>query len=534
MLTFVCPGKNKPHQNTFCMEEKLMKKVIIDGETLTIEDIVAVTRQNATAAISEKAKKKVEKARETLERLVKEKKTIYGVTTGFGAFGNITISPKDFRQLQVNLIRSHSSGVGKPLSRDVIRALMLLRANTLAKGYSGVRLKTLETLMQMINKGVHPVIPEKGSVGASGDLAPLSHTVLVMIGEGEAEFQGVVMDGKEAMKKANIPPIELDVKEGVALNNGTQMMTAIAALAVHDAEILVKTAEVAASMSLEALSGIIDAFNEKIHSVRPHKGQVESAENIRKLVSGSKLIKSRNEAVKENKYSQDPYSLRCVPQVLGSVRDTISYVRDVVEVEVNSATDNPLVFTVEEECLSGGNFHGQPISAVMDYLAIVLATVGNFSERRTARLMDESLSRGLPPFLIPDKAKKGLQSGFMTLQYTAAALASENKSLAHPASVDSIPTSANFEDFVSMGPIAARKAVEILRNAEYIVAIELLSASQGIEFRGPEKLGKGTRAAYNIIRKRVSPLREDRVVYKDIETVKMLIRNEEFAKLIVK
>jgi len=515
-----------------CKEEEVMKKVIIDGEKLAIEDVVAVARHNATVAISEEAKKKVEKARETLERLVKEKKTIYGVTTGFGAFGNITISPKDFKQLQVNLIRSHSSGVGKPLNKDVTRALMLLRANTLAKGYSGVRLKTLEVLVQMINRGVHPIIPEKGSVGASGDLAPLSHMVLVMIGEGEAGFQGAIMRGKEAMEKANILPLTINVKEGVALNNGTQMMTAIAALAVHDAEILVRTAEVAASMSLEALCGIVDAFDEKIHSVRPHKGQIESAKNIRKLVSGSKLVKSRDEVVKENKYPQDPYSLRCIPQVLGSVRDAINYVRGIVEVEVNSATDNPLVFTVEEECLSGGNFHGQPISASMDYLAIALATIGNFSERRTARLMDESLSRGLPPFLIPDKAKRGLQSGFMTLQYTAAALASENKSLAHPASVDSIPTSANFEDFVSMGPIAARKTVEVLRNVEYVVAIELLSAAQGIEFRGAEKLGKGTKAAYNVIREKVLPLREDRVVCKDIEAVKQLIRYEEFAKLI--
>jgi histidine ammonia-lyase len=513
------------------MEEKSMRKVIIDGETLTIENVVAVARHNANVVISEETKKKVEKARETLEHLVKEKKKIYGVTTGFGAFGNIAIQPKDFKQLQANLIRSHSSGVGKPLSKDVTRALMLLRANTLAKGYSGVCLKTLETLVQMINKGVHPVIPEKGSVGASGDLAPLSHMVLVVMGEGEAEFKGVVMGGKEAMGKANITPITLDVKEGVALNNGTQMMTAIAALAVYDAENLVQTAEVAAAMSLEALCGVIDAFDKKIHNVRPHKGQIESAKNICKLVSDSKLAKLSDEAAKENKYPQDPYSLRCIPQVLGSIRDTISYVKSIVKVEVNSATDNPLVFAKEKTCLSGGNFHGQPISAAMDYLAIALTTIGNFSERRTARLIDENLNRGLPPFLIPNKATRGLQNGFMTLQYTAAALASENKSLAHPASVDSIPTSANFEDFVSMGPIAARKAVKILRNTEYIVAIELLSAAQGIEFRGAEKLGKGTRAAYNVIRKKVPPLREDRVVYKDIETVKTLIRNEEFRNL---
>jgi len=507
-----------------------MKKVIIDGETLTIEDVVAVARYDATVAISEKAKKNVRKARETLEQLVKEKKIIYGVTTGFGALGNVAISPKDIRQLQVNLIRSHSSGVGKPLSRDATRALMLLRVNTLAKGYSGIRLDTLEVLVQMINKGVHPVIPEKGSVGASGDLAPLSHMVLVMIGEGKAEYDGVIMDGKEALKKANISPITLDAKEGIALNNGTQMMTAIAALAVHDAKNLVQTAEVAAALSLEALCGIADAFDEKIHSARPHKGQLESAKNIRRLLSGSKLVKPSDQAVKENKYPQDPYSLRCIPQVLGSVHDAISYVKGVVEVEINSATDNPLVFAEDEKCLSGGNFHGQPISAAMDYLAISLTTVGNFSERRTARLIDEKLSRGLPAFLIPDKARRGLQSGFMMLQCTAAALTSENKSLAHPASVDSIPTSANFEDFVSMGSIAARKAEEIVRNTEYIVAIELLSAAQGVEFRDVKKLGKDTKAAYNLIRRRVPPLKEDRAIYKDMETVKTLIRNEEFSK----
>jgi histidine ammonia-lyase len=508
-----------------------MKKVIIDGETLTVEDVVDVARHNAAVIVSENAVKKVRKAREVLERLVKKNKTIYGVTTGFGAFGNVTITPEDLMKLQVNLIRSHSSGVGKPLNREVTRALMLLRANTLAKGHSGIRTETLDTLVQMFNKGVHPVIPEKGSVGASGDLTPLSHMVLVLIGEGEAEYQGIVMSGREAMAKAGISPIMLDVKEGVALNNGTQMMTAVAALAIHGAENLVQTAEVAAAMSLEALLGIIDAFDERIHSVRPHKGQVESARNVRRLLSGTKLVKPSSEAVRESKYPQDPYSLRCIPQVLGSVRDAVNHVRRVVEVEINSATDNPLVFAEDGKCLSGGNFHGQPISAAMDYLAIALTTVGNFSERRAARLIDENLSRGLPPFLISRKSKGGLQSGFMTLQYTAAALASENKTLAHPASVDSIPTSANFEDFVSMGPIAARKAAEILRNTEYIVAIELLLAAQGVEFRGTENLGKGTAAAFRLVRKSVPALKEDRAMYNEIEAVREMIREEKFSRL---
>jgi histidine ammonia-lyase len=508
-----------------------MKEVIIDGETLTIEDVIDVARRNTTVVVSDQAREKVKKAREALERLVKKNKTIYGVTTGFGAFANVTVAPRDLRALQVNLIRSHSSGVGKPLSREVTRALMLLRANTLAKGYSGIRVETLDTLVQMINKRVHPAIPEKGSVGASGDLAPLSHMVLVLMGEGEAEYQRAVMSGRKAMEKAGISPIALDMKEGVALNNGTQMMTAIAALTLHEAESLVQTAEVAAAMSLEALCGIIDAFDERIHSVRPHKGQVESARNVRRLLSGTKLVKPSGQAVRESKYPQDPYSLRCVPQVLGSVRDAISHVRRVVEVEINSATDNPLVFAEDGVCLSGGNFHGQPISAAMDYLAIALATVGNFSERRVARLIDENLSRGLPPFLISRKAKEGLQSGFMTLQYTAAALASENKGLAHPASVDSIPTSANFEDFVSMGPIAARKAAEILKNTEYVVAIELLLAAQGVEFRGVDNLGKGTRAAFRLVRKSVPTLKEDRAMYKEIEAVRAMIRDGKFSKL---
>jgi histidine ammonia-lyase len=513
------------------MERILTSDVVINGEALTIDEVVAVARHKASVMISEEAKTKVKRSRQTLEHLMKRNKTIYGVTTGFGALANVTIKPQDIEKLQVNLIRSHASGIGLPLASEIVRALMLLRANTLAKGYSAVRLEIVETLVQMINKGLHPVVPEKGSVGASGDLAPLSHMVLVMIGEGEAEYQGAILEGKEAMKQARISPITLNAKEGVALNNGTQMMTAIAALAVHDARALIDTAEVAAALSLEALCGITDAFDEKIHDTKPHRGQIKSARNIRKLLSQSRLVKSGEESARERGYPQDPYSLRCIPVVLGAVRNTIDHVRDVVHVEINSATDNPLVFADEQECLSGGNFHGQPISSSMDYLAAALTTVGNFSERRTAMLLDENLSRGLPPFLIANKAAKGLESGFMTAQYTAAALASENKSLAHPASVDSIPTSANFEDFVSMGPIAARKAMEILRNTEYIVAIELLIAAQGLEFRDTDKLGVGTGKAYRLIRREVPALQEDRVVSKDIEAVRNLIRRKEFADL---
>lgn len=508
-----------------------MKKLQIDGESLTIEDVVAVARGNVEVVLSEQAVEKVRESRKTLEKFVKDKKIIYGVTTGFGALGNVTISAKDVERLQVNLIRSHSACVGKPLEKEVVRALMLLRANTLAKGKSGIRLETLETLIEMLNKGVHPVIPEKGSVGASGDLGPLSHMTLVMMGEGEAEYKGKRMPGKEVLNKAGVHPVQLDFKEGVALNNGTQMMTAIAALTVSDAEKLLKTAEIAASLSLEALNGISDAFDERIHKVRPHRGQTATAQNVRLLTMNSRLIHSGEEAVKKGLHPQDPYCLRCTPQVLGAALDALSYVRQVVETEINSATDNPLVFAKDDACLSGGNFHGQPIAVAMDFLATALTVVGNISERRTARLIDENLNRGLPQFLVPKNVEKGLHSGLMYAQYVAAALASENKTLAHPASVDSIPTSANFEDFVSMGPIAARKAKEILANVEYIVAIELMCAAQAINYREPEKLGKGTKAAYELLRKHVPVLKDDRVLSGDIEALKTLVHVGDFVKV---
>jgi len=509
-----------------------MKTVTIDGENLTIQDVIAVARDNAKAEIKKEAENRVQKSRQALERLIKQKTSVYGVNTGFGALGRVSIPWEKVKQLQTNLIRSHSAGVGKPLDRDATRAMMLLRANTLAKGNSGIRPQTLETLLQMLNEGVHPVIPEKGSVGASGDLAPLSHMTLVLMGEGEAEHNGRRMSGKDAMKEAGIRPVELDFKEGVALNNGTQFMTAIGTLAVHDAETLVETAETATALSLEALSGISDAFDERIHRARPHPGQIASAQNIRLLIKGSGIITSGDSAVKIDRHPQDPYSLRCAPQVLGAARDAIAYAKRVVETEINSATDNPLVFGEDTACLSGGNFHGQPVAVAMDLLSIALTIIGNLSERRTARLIDENLSGGLPAFLIREGKNKGIESGFMAVQYTAAALASENKALSHPASVDSIPTSANFEDFVSMGPVAARKATEILRNVESIVAIELLCAAQGIDFRDPRKLGRGTKAAYSTIRKRVPTLKEDRVMHKDIEAVVNLIRTRELAEAV--
>ena len=509
-----------------------MKAVAIDGENLTIEAVIQVARNHAKATLTPKAKQQIQQSRNVLEQLIKEKKTIYGVTTGFGAFGNVSIPPQSIKELQLNLIRSHSVGVGNPASTETVRAMMLLRANTLAKGYSGIRLETLETLIAMLNKGVHPIVPEQGSVGASGDLAPLSHMTLALMGEGKAEYKGERLSGKQALTKAGIKPVKLEAKEGVGFINGTQFMTAIAALAVYDAQTLLTSAEAAAALSLEALRSIADAFDPRIHAVRPHPGQTASASHVRSLISGSKNILTGEKAAQAKLHPQDAYSLRCVPQVLGCVRDALNYVKTVVETEANSVTDNPLVFSEDRTCLSGGNFHGQPIALAMDFLAAALTIVGNMSERRTARLIDENCSRGLPAFLVSNSEKRGVESGFMALQYTAAALASENKALAHPASVDSIPTSANFEDFVSMGPIAARKAETILRNVERIVAIELLCAAQGADLRGVDKLATGTRTVHSLIRRRVPMLKKDRPLTRDVEVVVSLIRNGQVAKAV--
>ena len=501
-----------------------MNKIEIDGETLTIKDIVQTARNNCQVFISEKAKNRVNESRRTLEKLIEAGHTIYGVNTGFGELSCFRISEQEAKQLQVNLIRSHSAGVGDPLPTEIVRATMLLRANTLAKGYSGIRFSTLETLVEMLNKSVHPIIPSRGSVGASGDLAPLSHMILVLIGEGIAEYQGKITDGKTAMRKAGIKPVDLEYKEGLALNNGTQMMTAMAALLVHDSEKLIDAAETAAALSLEALLGISDAFDERIQNVRPHSGQKATAAIIRRLVEGSRLVRTGTEATEQKQRPHDPYSLRCVPQVHGAARDAVAWVRKIIQTEINSATDNPLVFPDDEVCISGGNFHGQPIALALDTLGIALVMIGNISERRTARLLDDKLNSGLPSFLIPRGKKKGLHSGLMTAQYTAVALASENKALAHPACVDSIPTSAGFEDFVSMGPTAGHKTLQILRNTEYIIAIELLCASQAVEFRNPNKLGKGTLAAYDKVREVIPIVREDRVLSGDIEQARKIVR----------
>jgi histidine ammonia-lyase len=510
------------------MVEK-MKKVVIDGENLTIEEVVSVARYGSRVELSKDAVDKLKKTRKAVENFVEKEEKIYGITTGFGGAKSIFLSKEQTETLQKNLVMSHSVGVGNLLSEEIVRAAMLLRANSLAKGYSGVRAEVVEKLCQMLNKGVHPAVPEKGSVGASGDLAPLAHIALVLIGEGEAFYKGERMKGGEALKKAGIKPITLSAKEGLALINGTAVMSAIGALTLYDAENLLKCADIAAAMTFEALFGIEKALDEKIHKTRPHPGQIKCAENIRRLIKNSEILSSEKCKEFQHKRVQDAYSLRCTPQVHGAARDAIVHVRKILEIEINSASDNPLVFTDPPEVVSGGNFHGQPVAIAMDVLGIALATIGNISERRIARIIDSNLNEGLPAFLVP-KGKEGLNSGYMIAQYTAAALASENKILAHPASVDSIPTSANQEDHVSMGTIAARKAKEILENVERIIAIELLCAAQGIDFRKPLKSGEGTKAAYEFIRRYIPHLEEDRALYHEINKVYEFVHSGKLVK----
>jgi len=493
-----------------------MGKVILDGNSLTIEDVVNVARNNFKVELSQIAKENVMKSRKLVDKFVEEEKIVYGITTGFGKFSDVVISKDEARKLQRNLIISHSCGVGEPLDEEIARATMLLRANALSKGFSGIKLETLNTLIEMINKGVHPIIPEKGSLGASGDLAPLSHMVLVLMGEGEAIYNGVRMSGKDAMLKAGIESVELTSKEGLALINGTQVMTAIGALTVYDAINLSKMADVAASLTIEALNGIVTAYDEKVHNVRPHKGQINTAKNLLRILENSEMTTEQGE-----KRVQDAYVLRCLPQIHGASKDAIEYVKEKVNIEINSATDNPLIFEKFEQVISGGNFHGQPMALSFDFLGIALSELANVSERRLERLVNPALS-GLPGFLVE---KGGLNSGFMIVQYSAASLVSENKVLAHPASVDSIPSSANQEDHVSMGTIAARKARSILENARKVIAMEIFAACQAIDLSDKKELGKGTKVAYDKVRKVVKKIDDDKIMYVEMNKCEELIKS---------
>ncbi len=499
--------------------------VLVDGESLTIEDVVNVARHHFEVALDDDARKKVLASRGVVDKALAEGRTVYGVNTGFGDLASVSIDAKDLAALQVNLIRSHSVGVGDLLPKEVVRGMMLLRANALSKGFSGVRVEVIETLIEMLNKDVVPIVPEQGSVGSSGDLAPLAHMVLVMLGEGEALYKGEHLNGQDAMKRAGIDAISLQAKEGVALINGTQPMTSIGVLAVYDSMKIVRNAVIAAAMTLEALRGTRAAFDPRIHEIRPHEGQMNIADALLQLLPDSEINQSHANCGKV----QDAYSLRCTPQVLGASLDTIRYVRSVIETEINSATDNPLVFPGNGDVVSGGNFHGQPIALAMDFLGIALSEIANIAERRINRLVNPDLS-GLPAFLVKDG---GLRSGLMIVQYTAAALVSENKVLAHPASVDSIPTSADQEDHVSMGTIAARKARKILQNVMNVVAIELLCAAQGVDLLSPLKPSKPLQLVHEEIRKKVLFLDEDRPLYKDFTPLREMIQSDRLVGRVV-
>ena len=489
--------------------------VMVDGESLTIEDVVKVACFNEPVKLDDSVVPRILSSRDVVETAIRDDRVIYGVNTGFGELAHVSINKEDLARLQVNLIRSHCVGVGPPFLREIVRGMMLLRANALAKGYSGIRKVVIDTLLELLNKDVTPYVPQKGSVGSSGDLAPLAHMALVMIGEGEAYYEEKLIKGKDALKKAGIKPVVLQAKEGVALINGTQAMSAVGVLTVYDSLRLVTDASIAASMSLEALRGSRSASDERIHSVRPHEGQSDVARALREILSDSQINQSHADCGEV----QDAYSLRCIPQVHGASLDAIRYVYSVLETEINSATDNPLVFGDDGVVLSGGNFHGQPVALAMDFLAIAISEIASISERRINRLVNPHLS-GLPPFLTTEG---GLESGMMIAQYTAAALVSENKVLAHPASVDSIPTSGDQEDHVSMGTIAARKALNILEHAYTVIAIEYMCASQGIDYLAPLKPSEPLQKAHSVIRKVVSKLEDDRPLSPDIAKIKELL-----------
>lgn len=502
-----------------------MKILVLDGDSLTLEKAWAALDPAVSIRVSKTSQQNIRRARKTVEKALREQTPVYGITTGFGALSAVVISPSQQRQLQKNILMSHAAGVGAPFPNDIVRLIMLLVANGKAKGYSGIRPATLETFLQLFNAGIYPRVPEQGSVGASGDLAPLAHLALVLIGRGKAWRQGKWMSGGAALKQAGIAPVTLAEGEGLALVNGTQVMTALGAWVLRQSLELAKLSDIAASMSLEVLLGARTQFHERIHKIRPHPGQTDSAANFRRITRGSEIISSHKDCEK----IQDAYSLRCSPQVHGASRDVFQFARRTIEIEMNSATENPLVFP-DGKILSGGNFHGQPVALSMDAVGIALAELANISERRVERMVNPDLS-GLPSFLIKEG---GLNSGFMIAQYTAAALVSENKILAHPASVDSIPTSANKEDHVSMGCIAARKARDILANAKNVLAIELLCAAQALDLFTNLKPGRGTLAAYRVLRKHVAHMDRDRELSPDIEKAAQLIDNGEIVNAVEK
>ncbi len=482
--------------------------ITIDGRSLKLSDCAAIASGNAKLELAAGARTRMNKAAKLIQKLVHSGKTVYGVTTGFGRLAQVRVSPEDGKKLQVNLLRSHACGVGDALPAEEVRLVLTLRANTLAAGHSGTRPEVVDALLRLVNRDVLPVVPEQGSVGASGDLAPLSHVGLVLIGEGHAVVKGKVVSGQTALKAAGLKPITLEVKEGLSLINGTQVSTAVSAYAAIRADTLLRTADVVSAMTLEAMKGSVHPFAKRVADLRQHPGHALVSGNIRKLMRGSGILESHTDCDKV----QDAYSLRCVPQVHGTARDALTYVSNTLAIELNAVTDNPLLYTESGDVVSAGNFHAEPVAVVADHLALAMTILGTISERRVEQMVNPDTS-GHPAFLSPHS---GLHSGFMMAQVTAAALASENKTLAHPASADSIPTGASREDHVSMGPHAARKARQALTNTEQVVAIEALCAAQGLDLLKPLKPGKGVGAAYKALRKVVPYLDTDRELAPDL------------------
>jgi len=496
--------------------------VVSLGHAVSLEQLDAVARGTATVVLPDDVRARIDRAREAVDRLARDgdaAPNVYGVNTGFGALAETRIAAEQIRALQRNLVRSHACGVGPLLPREAVRAMMFLRVQTIAMGNSGARSVLVDLVVQMLARGVHPCIPSQGSVGASGDLAPLAHLALVLIGEGEAEYHGTIMPGGGALAAAGLEPLELEAKEGLAVINGTQLITAVGALAVLRGEQLCTHADLVGAMSLEALEGTDRPFDARVQAVRPHPGQAATAANLRALLAGSRIMAHHADCGKV----QDPYSLRCMPQIHGATRDALAWARSVLEREIVSSVDNPLVFVAEDgtaDFVSGGNFHGQPLAIALDTATIAIAELANCAERRIEQLVNPAMSSGLPPFLAP---RSGLDSGFMMAQVTAAALVSENKVLCHPSSVDSIPSSAGKEDHVSMGSISARKCAQVAEHVRTVLAIEALVASQGLDLRLPLEPGAGVRAAHLALRETIPTLVEDRVLYHDIKNACALV-----------
>ena len=513
-----------------------MNEIILDGENLTFDQVCAVAYGKPgepKVALADRAKANVNRAADAVDELLARGEIAYGITTGFGAFKDKIISRDEVEQLQRNIVLSHAVGVGKPFDTPTVRAIMLIRANTLARGFSGIRLETLELILEFLNRGIHPIIPEKGSLGASGDLAPLAHFACVLIGDGEAEYEGDVLPGTEVLEKSGLNAVTLKAKEGLALTNGTTVMTAVGLLETARSIRLANMADIAGCLSLEALHGTVSAFDERIHALRPHPRQIDCARNLRSILEESEFVRGFDPT-----NVQDAYTLRCMPQVHGACRDAVAYAEWLLKLELNAVTDNPLIFINDGppddgtqnriEVISGGNFHGEPLALAFDYLTIALSELGNISERRIMRLTDEaSNAHVLPAFLTEDG---GLNSGFMIVQYTAAALCTENKILSHPASVDTIPSSANVEDHVSMGATAALKLRQVAENLEHILALELFCAAQAVDFRRRaigvgKKLGRGTRDIYEAIRTKVPFVDRDQYLKSYMNAVVDIVRD---------